>query len=323
MASSFVPSHNPLIFNQSLANTSHGPGALKQALASVTPWNEHHTSGLVSADQIQHGHVVRPTKFAPHLQAGDPLFMATIDSKREPDSFDRPETIMNLFGANDALATFYPAGMRVVEAARKDPKHFLAPYLDKPEAAWTEIYESQDPKVRENKDWVMIHYLTVDGILRRMRYLGVNIVQSLRDGKMSNRTGNYIANALHVGRGYMRNVFGNQVHANSKVYFMLGRVDSDVNTPFSWAPYVPPNYEEVIPLRDQQYRGVTGYVETSYVQIVGTCVDIMGDTPKNREILQRALGKSGNTLEVQRAGHNMLPWIEIAASNMVFQRYFY
>jgi len=292
MAFSLAGGENPMIFGNTMARPGPLPTAIDNGMARPTGWNENHTSGFVSDQVYTAQYMVRTTieGWEKHLPVGSHMFAPKLTDSSVIVTDETPRTIMPLHAVNIMLAKFYglendpktAIGMVKDMQRGSQPDHPLADYVDMvPEHAWSSFYDSSDPETRRDPAFVKLHYLTANGIMDRINYLGVQTTEPVRAGELSYAKGEVSAVAVYQGKCDMLNVFFDSNNGDD-CFFILKRIrikdDNGIQKwgPFAFVPYAKPPHLKAIPKSILAYESVTGTMEEGYVIHVGTMLDIQG-----------------------------------------------
>ncbi len=339
MATRLASAVSPMIYDNSMARPGPLPSdmAMRGAMASVTPWNENHTSGFVSDVLLRQQYQVKATQdgFEKQIPVGSLLFLPSDYSPTAGITDDTPRTVLPLHGTNMLIERFYNHAWDLIKSRGSgggvtQMQKFIAEQAT--EAQMNEFYESEKPDTRRDPNFIDFHYLTVAGIMTRIKYGGVQVVEPVRKGPYSYATNNVQANVAYGGPVDLLNVFP-ESYNQGECFLLLKRVRvKDPRTgekkwgPFAFIPYCKPPELKVIPHAEMAYESFTGIWEEAYVIPAGTMLDIQGmctDQGKFRQSWGITRAQDGySTSQAHNALINM-PWCRFDRDLRTHQQFVY
>ena len=188
----------------------------------------------------------------------------------------------------------------------EDRSHFVK-YLTMPEHRWRPLFGPTSTLYAQDDHYRTLAYLCKEGILARWAPIGNVLTQpEVQYGPTETpRKGSRMQISLsYEGVTHVPNIWGERACHCAHLFEILKRYRDPVSgeyTHFASVPYA--SMEKTVPLKELQYVGVGGTIETGVAFLRGRVMEVLGE-PANGDHLLTIQGLRGTAAESHHASNN-------------------
>jgi hypothetical protein len=326
---SSIPSGGPpLSFISGSSNVpSNGPGPeYGRKIKATSIGGGSHTHAPNGEWQITKDYFVTPMpKLEYHLKLTDnQLLWYSRSSRATTQQVGRiSEVFLNLFCFNDVLRRGWLLALTHLEPLVElhqgtlnpnddveqaaDNRNAFLNFLSKPELQWSRLFSDKSPISQRNDAYQAMQWLALEGILTRYTPAGCVLVQpQIQYGptELPRKRSRMQMTVQFEGVAILKNVWGKRACQGAFLFLIVRRV-IDPRTghfgQFACVPYA--NLEKTVPLRELEYKDVSGNTAYAAAYLVARVIDVLGTGAEGDE-LDLIQGLRGTVDESLRATNN-------------------